>query len=65
MSNQADPLRIRPGQIVRRRSGGTAWGLVVGVIFAERMEALVRWRGDRESTFELVDGLVDAIQFLL
>ena len=51
MSDQADPLQIQPGQLVRRRSdsNGAAWGLVVGVILVGPMEALVRWRDASES----------------
>jgi hypothetical protein len=60
-------VHIDIGQLVRRRdqSRGVGWGLVVGLVLVEPVEALVRWSDARHSTFEVVDGLVDAIQFLL
>jgi len=60
-------VHIDIGQLVRRRdqSRGVGWGLVVGLVLVEPVEALVRWSDAQHSTFEVVDGLVDAIQFLL
>jgi len=53
------------GQIVRRRdqSQGAGWGLIIGLVLLEPVEALVRWSDGTQSTFELMDNLVDAIQF--
>jgi hypothetical protein len=68
MANEVPDHPTELGQIVRRRRNGSstaAWGLVVGLMLTDRIEALVRWRGERESTSELVDTLVDAIRFLL
>ena len=60
-------VHIDIGQLVRRRdqSRGVGWGLVVGLVLVEPVEALVRWSDAQQSSFEVVDGLVDAIQFLL
>ena len=40
----APPESIQLGQLVRRRdrSASAAWGSIVGLVFAERLEALVR-----------------------
>jgi hypothetical protein len=37
--------------------------MVVRLTLTEPIEALVRWRGEHEATFELVDTLVDSITF--
>jgi hypothetical protein len=58
---------IELGQLVRHRApaASTAWGIIVGLVFAKQLEALVRWQGTPEATFERLDSLIDAIQFLL
>ena len=58
---------VQLGQLVRRRdrSRGAEWGIVVGVVFTLPLQALVRWPGDKYVTFELVDGLIDAVQALM
>jgi hypothetical protein len=58
---------IKLGQLVRHRAPASSagWGIIVGLVFAEQLEALVRWQGTAEATFERLDSLIDAIQFLL